>query len=176
MPLSPVTNISQLVNSTSGRSLSLPQGVTVPAAIEDALRAGHKRNPSNNRESMQRRRHWWLPYVVLEYDKNEIMIDALGGEMTSPNWLSQADLYVYHVPNPSIRSISNYIPVVFFSDVSRHSDISLSAYLRTQPSVPGQSQPDMGNDILLGRLDLSPVLDAHGVSFRRFFTVSPILS
>lgn len=77
-----------------GRSLSLPAGVAIPAAIEEALRTGHRRNPSNNRESLQRRRHWWLPYVVLEYDKNEIMIDALGGEMTSPSWLSQADLYV----------------------------------------------------------------------------------
>ena len=49
------------------------------------------------------------------------------------------------------------------SDVSRTSDISISAYLRTSPSVPGQSQPDMGNDILLARLDLSPVLEAHAV-------------
>ncbi|KAF9519393.1 hypothetical protein BS47DRAFT_1337145 [Hydnum rufescens UP504] len=124
-----------------GRNLSLPPGVGIPAPVEHALKAGHQRKPSSNRESVQRRRCWWIPYVVLEYDKNEIMIDALGGQMTSPSWLSQADF-----------------------DVSRASDITVSAYLRTQTSILGQSQADMGNDILLARLDLSPALEAHAVT------------
>lgn len=45
------------------------------------------------------------------------------------------------------------------SDVSRTSNIAVSAYLRTAQSVQGQE--DMGNDILMARVDLTPVLDGH---------------
>lgn len=43
---------------------------------------------------MQRRRYWWLPYVVLEFDKNEILIDALGGDLANPVWNYRANLWV----------------------------------------------------------------------------------
>lgn len=49
------------------------------------------------------------------------------------------------------------------SDVSRTATIALSAYLRTQPSVPGEDQADMGNDVLMSRAEFTPVLDAHNV-------------
>ncbi|KDQ16691.1 hypothetical protein BOTBODRAFT_30613 [Botryobasidium botryosum FD-172 SS1] len=132
----------------SGRSLCLPPGVPLPAAIEQVISSGAARNPKNarnNRESMQRRRHWWLPYVVLEFDKNEIMIDALGGEMSAPTWLYKA---------------------VF--DVSRTSVITVATYLRTQPAVPGENTADMGNDILLARVDLAPTLDVHHMTDQWF--------
>ena len=45
-----------------------------------------------------------------------------------------------------------------YSDVSRTSNIAVSAYLRT---APAQGQDDMGNDLLLARVDLTPVLDGH---------------
>lgn len=45
------------------------------------------------------------------------------------------------------------------SDVSRTSTISISAYLRTAQCVQGQD--DMGNDLLMARVDLTPALDAH---------------
>ena len=45
------------------------------------------------------------------------------------------------------------------SDVSRTSNISVSSYLRTAAAV--QSQDDMGNDLLMGRVDLTPMLDGH---------------
>lgn len=63
--------------------------------MEEAEKKAHQRNASvNPRESIQRKKSWWLPYVVLEFDKNEVMIDALGGRRGSPNWLSQAQLLV----------------------------------------------------------------------------------
>jgi hypothetical protein len=49
------------------------------------------------------------------------------------------------------------------SDVSRTSNLSLSAYLRTSQGMVGQD--NMGNDLLMGRLDLTPVLDAHVCHF-----------
>lgn len=36
-------------------------------------------------------------YVVLEFDKNEVLIDALGGELDSPVWMFRAHLYVEHL-------------------------------------------------------------------------------
>lgn len=41
---------------------------------------------------MQRRQCWWLPYLVLEFDKNEVLIDALGGDIQSPTWMYKAHL------------------------------------------------------------------------------------
>ena len=39
------------------------------------------------------------------------------------------------------------------------SNIAVSAYLRTAQCVEGQD--DMGNDILMARVDLTPMLDGH---------------
>lgn len=37
-------------------------------------------------------------YVVLEFEKNEILIDALGGELDSPTWMFRAHLFVFRSP------------------------------------------------------------------------------
>ncbi|KAJ7103726.1 kinase-like domain-containing protein [Mycena epipterygia] len=122
----------------SGRGLSLSPDVAVPEAIQKALdTAPLARKPTNNRESMQRKRY--LPYVVLEFDKNEILIDAMDGDLSSPVWNYRAHF-----------------------DVSRISTVSVSAYLRTDAAVQGQD--DMGNDLLMARVDLTPSLDSHHAS------------
>ena len=41
---------------------------------------------------MQRKRSWWLPYVVLEFDKNEVLVDAMAGDLSKPEWNYRADL------------------------------------------------------------------------------------
>lgn len=51
---------------------------------------GNAANP--HRQSMQRKQCWWLPYLVLEFDKNEILIDAVGGDVQGPVWMFKADL------------------------------------------------------------------------------------
>ncbi|KAF9787801.1 Pkinase-domain-containing protein [Thelephora terrestris] len=124
----------------SGRGLALPPGQEIPEVIKKALESNPTtRRSTSNRESFQRLRSWWLPYVVLEFDKNEILIDAFGGDISSPIWNYRADF-----------------------DVSRTSNIAVSAYLRTTPCV--QRQDDMGNDLLMARVDLVPVLDTHHAS------------
>ena len=55
---------------------------------------------------MQRKQYWWLPYVVLEFDKNEILVEALGGDLSKPEWNYRADLYVLH-PFVSISCMSH---------------------------------------------------------------------
>ncbi|KAH6904302.1 AGC/Akt protein kinase [Coprinopsis sp. MPI-PUGE-AT-0042] len=123
----------------SGRGLALAPGVPLPEPIQQALNQGPPpRRSTSNRESIQRKRYWWLPYVVLEFDKNEILIDALGGDLSNPVWNYRADF-----------------------DVSRTSNISVSSYLRTSAA---QSQDDMGNDLLIARVDLTPSLDGQHAS------------
>jgi serum/glucocorticoid-regulated kinase 2 len=148
------------VRVISGRGFTLPPNTPLPPAIESALlnessNHGHhhqRSSSSNNRESLQKKRYWWLPYVVLEFDKNEIMIDALGGELGAPVWMRKVPF-----------------------DVSRAGDVAVSAYLRTQPAGLGEGDKDMGNDILLGRLDLSPSLDAHHVRPHLFLSYAVII-
>lgn len=77
----------------AGRGMSLPPGVQVPDVIQKALDApAPSRRSGSNRESMRRERYWWLPYVVLEFDKNEVLIDAMGGDLANPVWNYRADL------------------------------------------------------------------------------------
>ncbi|EKM75000.1 hypothetical protein AGABI1DRAFT_116625 [Agaricus bisporus var. burnettii JB137-S8] len=121
----------------SGRGLTLPPGAVLPDAIQRALESA-PRHSIGNRESFQRKRFWWLPYVVLEFDKNEILIDALGGDLSNPVWNYRAPF-----------------------DVSRTSNISVSSYLRTSAA---QGHDDMGNDMLMARVDLTPMLDGHHAS------------
>ncbi|KAL0071006.1 Serine/threonine-protein kinase [Marasmius tenuissimus] len=120
----------------SGRGLALPPDVPIPDVIQRALeQQPPSRRSTSNRESMQRQRFWWLPYVVLEFDKNEILIDAIGGDLGNPVWNFRANF-----------------------DVSRTSNIAVSAYLRT---AAAQGPDDMGNDLLLSRVDLTPILEGH---------------
>lgn len=89
----PARNGVLTVRIFSGRNLNLPPNTALPAVIQQALAsgAGQQRTPAN-RESLQRKRSWWLPYVVIQFDKQEIMVDALGGEIGAPAWMYKAHL------------------------------------------------------------------------------------
>ena len=82
------------------QDLRLPPDAKLPSAIQHALEARQQQASSNGggraavRESMQRKQMWWLPYIVLEFDKNEIMVDALGGDLDCPAWHYKARLWV----------------------------------------------------------------------------------
>jgi hypothetical protein len=71
---------------------------------------------------------------VLEFDKNEILVEATGGDLRNPIWNYKAGF-----------------------DVSRKSDITVSAYLRRAQCAPGQA--DMGNDLPVARVEFTPNLD-----------------
>ncbi|KAH7093982.1 AGC/Akt protein kinase [Auriculariales sp. MPI-PUGE-AT-0066] len=141
-----------IIQIMQGRGLQLPTGSALPDAVQRALAkhagagsraAGREQGAGNHRESVQRKRNWWLPYVVLEFDKNEILIDAFGGDVQGPVWAYRAHF-----------------------DVSRQSDISVSAYLRTE--MPQHANAgELGNkDILIARVDLTPALDGAWSSDR----------
>ncbi|ORY73875.1 kinase-like domain-containing protein [Leucosporidium creatinivorum] len=125
------------IRVVEARNLALPPGTPLPAGIQSALEE-QRGGAENKRESQMRKQMWWLPYVVLEFDKNEVLIDALGGELGAPVWMFRAHF-----------------------DVSRISDISISSYLRTTPIVPGANRNDMGNDLFLGGVKFTPAFDQN---------------
>lgn len=134
--------------------LSIPSGVLVPDVVQKAvvdnpqvgsLTVGslaqslpHNGSRKLNTEGIQRKYNWWLPYLVLEFDKNEVLVEALGGTIDCPVWMYKADF-----------------------DVSRASEITLSTYLRTSPH--GSQKTDMGDDIFLGGLNFQPSFDTQSL-------------
>ncbi|KAM0790286.1 Serine/threonine protein kinase, AGC [Microbotryomycetes sp. NB124-2] len=123
------------IRVVEARKLSLPPGTALPEDIQKALQ-DYSTAAKGGRESLQRKQMWWLPYVVLEFDKNEVLIDAMGGELDSPVYMFRAHF-----------------------DVSRISDVSVSSYLRSSPIAPGRSRNDMGNDVFLGGVKFTPIFD-----------------
>ncbi|CAO3637524.1 unnamed protein product [Cunninghamella blakesleeana] len=116
-----------LIRVCEARDISLPPGVTTPPNHSQPIQ------PRSNRDSFNRKQNWWLPYVVLEFDKNEILIDALGGNTNNP-------IYQYR---------ANF-------DVSRNSDVSISIYLRPPPTASDARPANSNNDHFLGAVKLQP--------------------
>ena len=85
-----------VISVIAARGLSLPPGVSLPQSIQQAL-ASRPNGHSRVRESLQRKQMWWLPYIVLEFDKNEVLVDALGGELDNPVWHYRARLCVIDI-------------------------------------------------------------------------------
>jgi len=145
---SPGTLVIRIVEATG---LKLPEGTQLPERIQRALESDAANsgsvsssagpglnNKASHRVSVHRKQKWWLPYCILTYDKNEILVDAVGGGLENPGWMYRADF-----------------------DVSRASDVTVSAYLRT---APGHDRQDMGNDLLIGSVTFSPNIQAKGVT------------
>ncbi|KAH9841440.1 AGC/Akt protein kinase [Rhodofomes roseus] len=131
--------------------LSLPAGQGMPPAVQAALSSQQAKvaasvspssvtqhrlaNRKSNRDSVQRQQCWWLPYLVMEFEVNQVLITPLGGDVAKP-------LYMYE---------TNF-------DVSRHSDISIQCYLRAEEPKRGGDgiADDMGNDIFMGGVRFTP--------------------
>lgn len=91
----------------SAEGLSLPAGVSIPPAVQGALKSSEANvascvSPSSvtqqrlarraNRESMQRVQCWWLPYIVMEFEVNQVLITPIGGQLSSPVYMYQTPL------------------------------------------------------------------------------------
>lgn len=77
----------------------------------------------------------------------------------------------YFVFAPQYSISSSAFVILLNSDVSRTSNISVSAYLRTTTA----GQDDMGNDLLMARVDLVPMLEGHASS-RPLRNITPLLT
>ncbi|KAF8271939.1 Pkinase-domain-containing protein [Lactarius quietus] len=130
--------------------ISVPHGTQVPAVVQAALSSQHAKvaasiSPASvsqsrlaargKRDSVQRSQCWWLPYIVMEFEVNQILITPLGGDLDKPLYMYQAHF-----------------------DVSRNSEISLQSYLRKEEPKRG-ADDDMGNDVFLGGIKFTPDFD-----------------
>ncbi|KAG5648339.1 hypothetical protein DXG03_004911 [Asterophora parasitica] len=137
--------------------LQLPAGTALPPAVQTTLASQQAKlaasvSPSSvhqhrlakskgSRDSIQRTQCWWLPYLVMEYEVNQVLITPLGGDLEKPLYMYQAHF-----------------------DVSRNSEISLQCYLRAdKPKREGDGlAADLGNDIFLGGIKFIPNFDELG--------------
>ncbi|KAH9969780.1 AGC/Akt protein kinase [Russula dissimulans] len=133
--------------------ISVPQGTSVPGVVRATLSSqqakvaasispasvSQSRLARGKRDSVQRTQCWWLPYIVMEFEVNQILITPLGGELEKPLYMYQAHF-----------------------DVSRNSEISLQSYLRKEEPKRG-ADDDMGNDIFLGGIKFTPDFDNRSI-------------
>ncbi|TFL01268.1 Pkinase-domain-containing protein [Pterulicium gracile] len=135
--------------------LAMPAGTEVPAAVQTALTSQswasqmsptsvnqhRQQNSRGNRDSVQRTQCWWLPYLFVEFEVNQVLITPLGGDLEKPLYMYQAHF-----------------------DVSRNSEISIQCYLRAdEPKRGGDGlADDLGNDIFMGSLKFTPDFDNMG--------------
>lgn len=87
--------------------LTVPGGA-VPPAVQAALRSQQAKvaasvSPSSvnqqrlaskrsNRDSVQRTQCWWLPYLVIEFEVNQVLITPLGGDLSKPLYMYETNL------------------------------------------------------------------------------------
>lgn len=112
-PLEPTQHTGLLtIRVMWAEGLSVPGSAHFPPAVQAALASSQARaaaavSPSSvtqqrmlkrkgNRDSVQRAQCWWLPYMVMEFDVNQVLITSLGGDIDKPVYMYQAHLSVYH--------------------------------------------------------------------------------
>lgn len=153
--------------------LALPATTPLPPAVQVALstqqaKAAASVSPSSvvqkrmakrhsAKDSIQRTQCWWLPYLVMEFEVNQVLITPLGGDLEKPLYMYQAQLYVFYLDLP----LSTHHTT---SDVSRNSEISIQCYLRAEKPKLGNDglADDMGNDLFMGGIKFTPDFDNVG--------------
>lgn len=106
------------VNRAEG--LELPSGSQIPPAVQNALKSTQAQAASSvsptsvtkqrlakqrgHKDSVQRIGCWWLPYLVMEFEVNQIVLTPLGGDIGQPVYMYQATLCVIP-PLPRINVI-----------------------------------------------------------------------
>ncbi|KAJ7175925.1 AGC/Akt protein kinase [Mycena filopes] len=104
------------------------QQAKVASSVSPSSVTQQRLKTRGNRDSIQRTQCWWLPYLVMEYEVNQVLITPLGGDLEKPIFMYQAHF-----------------------DVSRNAEISMQCYLRAEePNRGGDGADDLGNDIFLG--------------------------
>ena len=89
-------------------NLALPGGAALPPAVQAALSSQQAKvaasvspssvtqhrlaNRKSNRDSVQRTQCWWLPYLVMEFEVNQVLITPLGGELGKPLYTYETHL------------------------------------------------------------------------------------
>jgi len=87
------------VSASQGRRLRLALERHSAKTCKKQRKQVHLTNPDprasthvDDRDSIQRTQCWWLPYLVIEYEVNQVLITPLGGELAKPLYMYQAHL------------------------------------------------------------------------------------
>ena len=116
------------VNRAEG--LGLPVGVQIPPAVQTALATTKAQavlsiSPSSvtkqrlakqrgHKDSVQRVGCWWLPYLVMEFEVNQIVLIPLGGDIKQPVFMYQATLWALTPPAIYPRlTCPTFVPAMF---------------------------------------------------------------
>lgn len=91
------------IQVTAAKGLSLPPGTKIPPAVEAMVNSqqaqlaasvtassisSQRAKPGHRpRDSVQREQSWWLPYVILEFDVNEVCVTTQDAESCSPGYV-----------------------------------------------------------------------------------------
>ena len=95
------------IRVSGAENLTVPGGA-VPPAVQAALKSSQAKvaasvSPSSvtqqrlaskrsNRDSVQRTQCWWLPYIVIEFEVNQVLITPLGGDLEKPLYMYETNL------------------------------------------------------------------------------------
>jgi serum/glucocorticoid-regulated kinase 2 len=97
-----------MIRVINAEGLSPPAGTPIPPAVQSALSSKLAKeaafvSPTSvtqqrlakgrvSRDSIQRAQYWWLPYLVMEFEVNQVLITPLGGDIEKPLYMYQAHL------------------------------------------------------------------------------------
>ncbi|BFZ53818.1 Serine/threonine-protein kinase [Savitreella phatthalungensis] len=142
------------VNISQAKGLAMPPGYTAPHTPQVNR---HARADSTR---ASRSHAWWLPYLLVECDKNEVLVDALAGGSTLEN------------PRWDYKTIF---------DISRYTQLTLGIYVRQSPSTQQSSSSSQQHgqstahhntgDICLGTAKIIPTF-VDGKLMTEWFALS----
>ncbi|KAJ5176068.1 Serine/threonine-protein kinase gad8 [Penicillium canariense] len=85
----------------------------------------------------------YLPYALLDFEKNQVFVDAVSGTPEAPLWAGDSTAFKF--------------------DVSRKTELNVQLYLRNPAARPGAGRSE---DIFLGAVKVHPRFEEAGQSFQ----------
>ncbi|KAJ5320101.1 hypothetical protein PENANT_c025G04412 [Penicillium antarcticum] len=115
--------------SSSSHSSQNQQGSYVPSGRPQSTSGGINAAPTiHGRYSTK-----YLPYALLDFEKNQVFVDAVSGSPESPLWAGDSTAFKF--------------------DVSRKTELNVQLYLRNPAARPGAGRSE---DIFLGACKVHP--------------------
>ncbi|KAG8923918.1 hypothetical protein FRC00_005691 [Tulasnella sp. 408] len=189
MPDAPISTTGLLtVRVFCGRGLSVSGGESIPPLVQQALSTEQAKvassvtmqsvrqcrrlaQNSEKRESLQRKQYWWLPYIILEFDKDEVLIGSVGD--IDNNELGRSDLFMGNlkfVPNFDQR-----VTVDQWYDITEGSG-QINVAVTFKASTPIQSLSVDSFDLLgtIGRGPYGHVMKVRKRDTSRIYAINTI--
>lgn len=120
-------------NSSSSHSAQTTGSYTQPARPQSTS-SGINAAPTIHGRYLTK----YLPYALLDFDKNQVFVDAVSGTPENPLWAGDNTAFKF--------------------DVSRQTELSLQLYLRNPAARPGAGRSE---DIFLGATKMQPRLQEN---------------